>query len=181
MSKNKGLRNSPRRKTDDELSLYTKKDRGIPLSPTEEEEWKKWCRDWSKRSHTTIRGRAGVLCRSAKRTAKLCGLEFNLTPTWIREKLEKGHCEVTGLPFDLTNRNMGVKGPGNIQKYAPSLDRKDRTKGYTMENVQLVVWMYNVGKSTYTHEELIEFAHILLAAEQRRLQSEECAKSLSGL
>ena len=32
---------------------------------------------------------------------------------------------------------------------------------------------FYVGKSTYTHEDLIEFAHALLAAEQRRSQTEE--------
>ncbi len=153
------------RKPQKDLSLHTKKDRGIPLSPEETEQWKQWSREWSMQSHTTIRGRAGVLCRSAKRTAKILGLNFDLTPAWIREKLEKGQCEITGLSFDLTNRNMGVKGPGNVQKYAPSLDRKDRTKGYTTDNVQMVVWMYNVGKSTYTHEDLVEFAHALVAAE----------------
>lgn len=178
MSKSKGLRvNCPRRKPDEKLAISTKKARGIPLSPSEDKEWKLWSREWALRSHVTLRGRAGVLCRSAKRTAKNLGLEFDLTKEWILEKLKIGKCEVTGIEFDLTNRGKGKKGAGNVQKYAPSLDREDPCKGYTTSNVRLVVWLYNVGKSTYTHQDLVEFAHALLTAE--RLQSEECAESLS--
>jgi hypothetical protein len=163
-----------RKKTKD-LSIHTKRDRGIPLTAEEMEQWKMWSRDWSKHSHTTTNGRAGVLCRSAKRTAKNLGMGFDLTKDWIRKKLETGRCEVTDLPFDLSNRNKNIKGAGNVQKYAPSLDRKDPLKGYTKDNVQLVVWMYNVGKQTYTHEDLVEFAHALIAAE---LQVEHSSKQL---
>lgn len=151
-----------------ELSIHTKRDRGIRLTEEEAEQWKKWSRAWSKRSHTTINGRAGVLCRSAKRTARKIGVEFDLTKEWIKQKLDVGRCEITDLQFDLSNRNMGVKGAGNVQKYAPSLDRKNPKQGYTKNNVQLVVWMYNVGKQNYTHEDLVKFAHALITAEDQR-------------
>lgn len=108
------------------------------------------------------------MCRSAKRTAKTLGVAFDLTKDWILEKLKNGNCEITGLPFDLSNRGTGKKGAANVQKYAPSLDRKDPTGGYTKDNVRLVVWMYNVGKHNYSHEDFVVFARALIQAEDQR-------------
>lgn len=102
------------------------------------------------------------MCRHVKRNAKKDGVAFDLTKEWICERLEKG-CEVTGVPFDLTTRNPGLCGFANVQKYAPSLDRKDNSKGYTKDNVQVVIWMYNAAKHIFSHEDVLEFARLLLS------------------
>ncbi len=39
-----------------------------------------------------------------------------------------------------------------------SVDRKDNDKWYTKDNIQIVCYMYNVMKSTFTDNECIEFA-----------------------
>ena len=154
------------RKSLNELSITSKRKRPF-LTPEEKEQYLEYQRQFSLKSHTTTQGRAGVLCRSSKQSAKLLNVPFDLTKEWIKEKLDRGCCEVTGIPFDLSNRNPGSrkKGAGNVQKYAPSLDRLNPQGGYTKDNVRLVVWMYNVGKQNYTHNELVEFAHILVQSQ----------------
>jgi len=74
----------------------------------------------------------------AKNRAKAKRLPFDLTPEWVEERLSRGVCEVSGLPFELGS--FGRKHP-----YAPSLDRIDSTKGYTPDNCRVVLWAVNAG------------------------------------
>ena len=47
-----------------------------------------------------------------------------------------GRCELSGLPFDVT---PDPKSPTRRRPKAPSLDRIDNRKGYTLRNVHLVL------------------------------------------
>lgn len=86
------------------------------------------------------------------------GLPFDLTVDWILHKLQTGTCEVTGIPFVLTENSKGRgKGQTRPNKYAPSLDRKVPHHGYTTNNVQVVVWMYNMMKSVYSDADVTDF------------------------
>ena len=80
-----------------------------------------------------------------------------LTKEWIFEKIEAGRCEVTGVTFDFTS-----PGFNKVNKYAPSLDRTVKERGYTPENTKVVVWFYNTAKNCFSHNELLEFAKVLL-------------------
>ncbi len=77
-----------------------------------------------------------------------------LSPEWILEKLSKGVCEVTGLPFtySLESRNP----------WSPSLDRIDPTKGYTLENTRVVVWIYNAAKNVFSDEDVLLMSQALV-------------------
>lgn len=68
---------------------------------------------------------------------------FQITKIWVRKKLERGYCEVTGIEFNYDKH----KPHYNANPFAPSLDRVDCKKGYTYENTQVVIWGYNVAKS----------------------------------
>lgn len=46
------------------------------------------------------------------------------------------------------------------------MDRKVPQKGYTPENVQMVVWIYNAAKWTGTHEDVMVLVRALAAPEQ---------------
>lgn len=70
------------------------------------------------------------------------GLEFNLTTTWLIEKLKGGKCEATGMPFKIRPSNT------TINPYYPSIDRIDSSKGYTQDNCQIVIHGYNILKSS---------------------------------
>lgn len=97
--------------------------------------------------------RAGELLSNARGRAKKYGLELTLTQEWIAERLKPGRCERTGLQFSLQRRSA----------LAPSLDRRERTQGYTPENTQIVCWFYNRAKGTGSDEETRSL--ILAAAE----------------
>lgn len=83
---------------------------------------------------TTIRAHS-------RKNAKTRSLDFALSrddvlAIWQRSG---GTCEVSGLKFDLMN-------PGGYRRrpFAPSIDRIDSTKGYTIDNCRLVVLILNL-------------------------------------
>lgn len=67
------------------------------------------------------------------------------------ERLERGVCEVSGLPF-----SFQAGSP-----FVPSLDRRDNALGYTSENTQLVVFLYNTCKSAGTHDDVMRLCEAL--------------------
>ncbi len=101
-------------------------------------------REW----YLTTIGRASRLYSSAKQRAKHHNLEFDLTPEWIAEKILVGDCEKTGLSFTLEPPRKGYFH----NPYAPSLDRRDQTKGYTKDNVDVVIWAYNQAKGQWNRK-----------------------------
>lgn len=104
---------------------------------------------------TTISGRAAQMFHSSKHRAARKRLEFDLDKEWIIERLSKP-CPRTNMPFSL------VIGWGRTWN-APSIDRIDNTKGYIKENCQIVVDMYNMCKSTYHENQVLEFAKAVVS------------------
>ncbi len=90
------------------------------------------------------------LKRTYKR-AKKKGLEFNLDIEWYKKKLGKGVCAVTKLPFKLKPKNIA------LNPYYPAIDRIDSSKGYTKDNCQLVVSIFNMIKANYDYTTVEKF------------------------
>jgi hypothetical protein len=105
-------------------------------------------------------GRAGLLIFFASKRAKEANRPFNLTRESIASRIAAGKCEVTGLPFDLS------PGPDkhHANPWAPSLDRRDSTGGYTEDNVQVVCAAYNYAKSEWTGDVLLKLARAIVDA-----------------
>jgi hypothetical protein len=91
----------------------------------------------NKRYCETLHGRAMHLLKDAQRRAEEKELHIDIDHAWILERLHTGVCEVTGLPFSIQS------GSGKMP-YSPSLDRIDCAKGYTTNNVRVVLWIVNV-------------------------------------
>lgn len=102
------------------------------------------------RYRTASRPRAAVLLSHAKTRAERKGLAFNLDVDWIDAAIKQGHCQITGLPFDLN-----LRGERNL--FGPSLDRVVPEMGYTKENVKIVLFGYNSCKNTATADEARAF------------------------
>lgn len=105
-----------------------------------------------KRQHehrASIEGRAADLLRDAHRRASKSGVLFSLTRDWIVERLRRGTCEATGLPFNLA-RPEGVR----VNPFAPSLERRRRVEGYTETNTIVVIAFYNILKSDFSEEQV---------------------------
>ena len=108
--------------------------------------------------YETPASRASRLVCGMRSRCKKKGLEYDLTNEWVQEKLEAGVCEVTGIPLELKGGGLNNGG----RPFAPSLDRTDPTKGYTMDNVKVVCWIYNGAKGVGTHEDVIKLAEALI-------------------
>lgn len=80
------------------------------------------------------------LVSDAKQRAKRKGLAFDLDWKALQVRLDRGVCEVTGIPFDLS-----IPKAWN----APSLDRIVPNLGYTMENTRIVLLAVNVMASDW--------------------------------
>lgn len=108
-----------------------------------------------KRHHAariTAKGISMILYRTAKKRAIRKKIDFLLTREWIEDKITKGKCEMTGLDFCLNITGSPLK---------PSLDRTDTNGGYTIENVKVVVWIYNMAKFNFTHNDVLIMAKAL--------------------
>ncbi len=73
-------------------------------------------------------------------------IAFDLDSLWFEERIRRGRCELTGLPFVLNQYR---------HPFLPSPDRIDSDKGYTPDNTRLILWMLNSAKGTATEEEFI--------------------------
>jgi len=106
--------------------------------------------------------RAYRIWNNARQRAKKNNLEFTITKKWIQDCLEKGVCQVTGVPFVLEVS----EGSGRGNPWGPSLDRLDPSQGYTPKNSQMVIWMYNNAKGySASHDQIVDFARALLASQ----------------
>jgi hypothetical protein len=110
----------------------------------------------NRRYWSSPKGRAGYLLRSAKQRCE----NVTITRQWIQERLDRGVCEVTGLPLISLGPGDAIKNP-----WAPSLDRRVSGMGYTPENTRVVVWIYNVAKGSWKHEDILVMAQALLNAQ----------------
>jgi hypothetical protein len=102
--------------------------------------------------------RAYRLWNNARQRSKREGIEFTISLEQVKWRFAEGVCEVTGLPFSL---ELG-SGQGRGHPFSPSLDRKDPSIGYTPENTQVVIWMYNAAKHVSTHAHVMQMAEALL-------------------
>lgn len=101
------------------------------------EQRKAYNREWNR----TVRGRAGALLTRVRERSQEKGFPApTLDADWIEARLERGVCELSGLPF------------GDEKPYAPSIDRIDSSKPYTQENCRLVVWALNAAFGEWGEE-----------------------------
>ena len=94
-----------------------------------------------------------VFATRVKRNSKRAKVGFNLDLEWFQERLDRGTCEVSGLPF--------VDSEKPMDSFQPSVDRTDPNGGYTKDNCKMVVWMYNSCKGDNSHKDVMIFAKAL--------------------
>jgi hypothetical protein len=75
-----------------------------------------------------------TLFNKAKYRTKNKNLEFDITLEWLLERYS-GRCELTKIEFQFAEEGRGP--------ISPSLDRIDSSKGYTKDNVRIIIWSLN--------------------------------------
>ena len=105
-----------------------------------ENRWVRTTKPWdteAKKAYQRTRrltARGFSLTSDAKQRAKKKGIPFNLNWVRIQERIDRGFCEVTGLPFDLNTPHSWA---------APSIDQIKPNEGYTEENVRIILYSLN--------------------------------------
>lgn len=102
---------------------------------------------------STPAGRAGRILAQARKRAPV-----TVPQDRVEAAIERGFCEVTGIPFDLTGAPNGFR----THPWAPSIDRIDSSGVYTPENVQIVCWAYNCAKNEFGSDVLLRLAHAIV-------------------
>ena len=98
-------------------------------------------------------GVANVIRGHMKASSLKKGLEWRddwWTKDKILERIKDKSCEVTGIKFDLSE----PKQRGHRRPFVPSPDRIDNTRGYEPDNVQWVVWIYNLMENTFDEDQV---------------------------
>lgn len=100
------------------------------------------------------------LYSGARKGAERRGLSFDLTRAQFDELVRQaqGCCTVTGIPFVFEKHPTAKRRP-----FAPSLDRIDNAKGYTIGNVRLVCLLLNLAMNQWGIEPLRRVAECLVA------------------
>lgn len=117
----------------------------------------KW-REYNDRARAKARLNPEKLARElivgTKRRCDIMEIPFALEVQHIEPALRAGKCCVTGVPFDLSI------GRGKLP-FSPSLDRIDPALGYLPGNVRVVVWIYNLARSSWGDEPVLRMAEAL--------------------
>jgi len=131
----------------------------------------------AKKYRLTYQGRAVSLVSSARQRAKKKGLPFDIDVEWVRQlfELQEEKCSETGLPFCYKER--ADHGYGFFNPFAPSLDQIKADKGYTKDNVRLVLCIVNLGLNSFGDSVFEQVAKAYLA--KRALLEERQQKCVS--
>lgn len=97
----------------------------------------------------SIEGRARTLYDAAKARARRNKLEFSLTVSWVEQQL-KTACPLTGWDFDFSSSTSSRVNPR-----APSLDRLDYRRGYTIDNTRAICIHANIARNAFTDAQLL--------------------------
>jgi len=114
----------------------------------------------------TPRGRAMALNRGARSRAVKRKILYDLTTEWTEQAILNG-CAVTGHMFtlDIDAIHMDI--------LAPSLDKIDPDKGYTMDNVQVICLGANKLKGSNSLKAMHEVSSMITKRELLRLKDHE--------
>lgn len=104
----------------------------------------------------------GELFRTARKNAGVRNIPFTLTRNEFDALLVRaeGCCMISGIPFEFIYNGTASRRP-----YAPSLDRIDSAKGYTVANVRLVCVAVNLAMNQWGLDVLIRVARNIVERE----------------
>ena len=108
---------------------------------------KEYSRKYNSKMRLDFNYRLQMLINASKQRALLKNREHSITvDDLIALWPVDGNCPVFGFPLQFNS--------GGFRETSPSVDRIDSTKGYTLDNIQILSWKANRIKAYATVEEL---------------------------
>lgn len=135
-------------------------------SPKAFENVKKISAEQQAKSALTFRGRGVQMLARSRNRAKESGIEHSIVLEDILPRIETGFCELTKLPFDLTPPNNASQNP-----YSPSIDRIDSLKGYTKDNIRIVLYAVNAALGQYGTEIMLPILKAMITGIENAKQN----------
>ena len=110
----------------------------------------------SKRCYTGGKYMTGAELAGLRKNAQIRNLEFSITAQDVDEVYEKQNkkCNLSGI--DIIFNSTQLQGNGKIIRGNASVDRKDNSKGYTKDNIQILHMYVNEAKWDRSQEDFIE-------------------------
>jgi hypothetical protein len=126
-------------------------------------------RDSEYQKRYRLRNRAKDLIRHARMRAHKKRLSFDLSDfsQEIQDRIDKGVCEVSGLPLNLH---------GGRTWDSPSIDRQTPSEGYIYQNIRIVCHAVNSALGDWGDATMLMIARSIMA--QRTARSNELSESL---
>jgi hypothetical protein len=118
-----------------------------------------------------VPARAYRLWKAAKGRAAKEGVAFSLSRAWVEDQM-RGNCAVTGLAF-----NLEISGHRARKPHSPSIDRVIPGGAYSEENCRMVVTIYNLARSNFSDEDVLELARALLGLTKSKSASKYTVSS----
>ena len=116
------------------------------------------CKECYKNRRATPHYKAKHLISTAKHRSDV----VTVTWQWVKEKIDNGFCELTGLPFDLDAQPGFSKNP-----YSPSIDRiNSKIHEYTPENTRIVLHFVNQALNEYDQKTALPILKAMVKAIQ---------------
>lgn len=103
--------------------------------------------------------RASLLMTSVVGRCRKGDLPLEITAAWIEAILEKGVCQVSGLPFDFGKHPKTRRNP-----FGPSIDQIEAGKGYTLANSRVVLTALNLALCEWGVDTYVQIAQEVLRA-----------------
>lgn len=96
-----------------------------------------------------------------KQGAERRGIRFDITRAQLQQLYDEqeGKCAISGVPIVFGNSIREVKAGADTA----SLDRKDSTKAYTMDNIQWVHRVVNIMKGSLSLDQLVRWCRQIIA------------------
>lgn len=113
-----------------------------------------------------IESRLGHMLLSAKKRAKLKGLDFSLTLPWALS-IWTGRCVLSGIEFVMNYEGAGPR------PLAPSIDRIDPSLGYVESNCRFILHSLNSFKGSGDDETMLRIASALVDNAGKPLQKQD--------
>lgn len=113
----------------------------------------------------SIANAVGDLASTTRKRAKLKGWDCDIDRAYIEQAIEAQDftCAMTGIRFDVSPHPVANKRP-----WAPSVDRIDRSKGYTRDNVRIICAAVNLAMNVWNEDVLIAIAEGIIGTREDR-------------